>query len=524
MTPNTLSYEICKAATKLFLDKGYEQVTMVDIAKEAHLNEVDLYSNFGNKQDIILLLYQSINADWQQLVMNLPKGKLTERFHKALLIKLGLIAPYELFLGNIIGQLLQNKTIAFNAIRTSHIRAMGLKTVQLIIDGATDAKILHKKIKDLPAIFYMLQWGILFLQLQTNDRKKTVEALEILSKMIHKINNFSIVLNFVPFINELSNWASTMAKETSVPNQKINIEILKIIFNHRKISESDVACLENDCPKCFDLHDTDIDYFTSQQLPIHFILPAFPAKSPNTNKVLGTLPDLGEEIALKTLHNLCNEIKSIYEPGAHITICSDGRIFSTLVGVPDEEVSLYVNDIKKTIITQHLSNIDIVNLEDLMKGDSFDDLRKEILTTYAETIEELTTRLQTNAEFKKLFNGIHRFIVEDRRFLFPEFSTTKIKQESKEIALQLIQHSNAWTRFLTYVYPKAIRLSIHPYPSHSDKIGIKITKAIDNWMTPWHGVIVLQEEGYVLMKKSEAEEKKATLVFQNNKPHYYTLI
>ena len=148
----------------------------------------------------------------------------------------------------------------------------------------------------------------------------------------------------------------------------------------------------------------------------------------------------------------------------------------------------------------------------------------QIIDTYAEPLELLNAKLKVSTEFKDLFNGIHRFISDDRKALHPTIPTSKIKEEAKLIAVKVIQHSNAWTRFLVYIFPNSIRLSIHPYSSHSDKIGIQLTKAVNNWITPWHGVIVLDKDGYVLMKKSEAEEMGARLVFENNQPYYYTLI
>ena len=515
-------YKISKIATQLFIDKGYDNVIMLDIAKKAAIDEAELYSFFGNKQDIVLFLYQSINSDWQQQVNDLPKGKLAERFHKAMLLKIDLMADYEVFLGNITGQLMQDPTIAVNTSQTSHIRAMGIKTIQSIILGSTDSKMLAKKIKNLPALFYLMHWMVLFLHLQTRDKKRTIEVLDIISKAIVKVNGLSLILNLVPFINDLGAWATKFTNQ--LPINKSNTEILKIIFNHRKLNEGELACKQNKCETCFELHDLDINYFTSQNLPIHFILPAFPAKSPNTNKTLGKLPDLGEEMALITLNNLCREIKSVYPPGATITICSDGRIFSELVGVSDEDITIYVKEIRKMINDQNLSYLTIINLEDLMEGNSFHELREHILAAYSETLEELHLKLQSNDEFKKLFNGIHRFISDDQKYLNPQYSTTRIKEDSKVIALKVIQNSNAWTRFLTYVYPKSIRLSIHPYPAHASKIGIQLTRAANNWITPWHGVVILQEDGYLLMKKSEAIERNATLVFRENRPYYYTLI
>lgn len=504
--------------------KGFDNVSMVDIAHECRLDEDIVYRYFGNKNDIILFLYQCINADWQQQVDSLPTGKLEERFRIATELKISLMEPYQFFLSNIIGSLLQSKSISIQAAQTAHIRAMGLMTIQKIIDGSDDAKALKKRIKDLPSLLFMMHWGVMFLHLQSFDRAKTADTLFMMSKMIARLNKYSFLLNFSPFINEISAWANKITLATDSNFKQTNRDILKILFNHRKLLASDMSCQIKSCEQCFEMHELNIDYFTSQSLPIHLILPAFPAKSPNSNKVLGKLPDLGEEIALHTLNNLCNEINGIYAPGAQITICSDGRIFSNLVVVNDDDITQYVNDIREIIKSEKLHNIEILNLEDLMSGDSFDELRNRVLSVYADSYEDLSDRLKSDEGFKKLFNGMHKFIIEDRTFLFAGISKTKIKEESKEITLKLIQHSNAWTRFLNYVYPKSIRLSIHPYHAHSEKIGVKITKAIDNWLTPWHGVIVLQEDGYMLMKKYEAEEINARLIYKKNRPYYYTTI
>lgn len=62
--------------------------------------------------------------------------------------------------------------------------------------------------------------------------------------------------------------------------------------------------------------------------PIHLILPAFPFKSPNRkDKVLGALPDMGEEIALARLDGLCTQINEVY-PGTTLSIISDGLVYN----------------------------------------------------------------------------------------------------------------------------------------------------------------------------------------------------
>lgn len=517
-------FHIVQVAAGLFLKQGYEQVSMADIASEANIPEAELFTHFGNKQDMMLFLYQSINTDWQIGVNNLTDRKLADRFEKAMIVKIQLMEPYVGLLADMLSLLVRNPKIGIHAPRTSHIRALGLQTMQTIITGARDSSSFQRKLPQLPSLLYLVHWAILFLYLQTNDHVKTAESIRLAAKMLKQANSFAFLLRFFPLFNDASAFADNLITQQERQDHTLDREILKIIFNFRKTIAADEHCLTNACETCFLQHEGKIGFFTDEQKPLHFILPAFPAKSPNSSKVLGTLPDLGEKIALQALEDLCKEIKSIYEPGAHMVICSDGRIFSELVGVTDDQVSRYVNGIQKMIDSLKLQHVSIVNLEDLLPGDTFDNLREQVLQSYAEPLDELAARLKADPEFKGLFNGIHRFITEDRKAMQSERSKSQVKEESKGIALKVIQHSNAWTRFLAYVYPDAIRLSIHPYPAHSDKIGIQLTKATDNWLTPWHGVIVLQEDGYVLMKKSEAEAKDARLVYEKDQPYYYTLI
>jgi pyoverdine/dityrosine biosynthesis protein Dit1 len=52
-------------------------------------------------------------------------------------------------------------------------------------------------------------------------------------------------------------------------------------------------------------------------------------KMPNSrDKVLSNLPDLGEELALKHLNGLCENIKAVYDHGAEIHITSDGLVYN----------------------------------------------------------------------------------------------------------------------------------------------------------------------------------------------------
>ena len=72
-----------------------------------------------------------------------------------------------------------------------------------------------------------------------------------------------------------------------------------------------------------------LEHFVEKSEPIKMVLPAFPCKSINkVDKVLGVLPDLGEELALFHLNGLCESIADVYEPGAEVVITSDGLVYN----------------------------------------------------------------------------------------------------------------------------------------------------------------------------------------------------
>lgn len=72
-----------------------------------------------------------------------------------------------------------------------------------------------------------------------------------------------------------------------------------------------------------------IERSTAQHEPVFMVLPAFPFKSANkSTKVLGTLPDKGEEVALKHLNSLCDDIAKVYKHGARLYIVSDGLVYN----------------------------------------------------------------------------------------------------------------------------------------------------------------------------------------------------
>lgn len=252
---------------------------------------------------------------------------------------------------------------------------------------------------------------------------------------------------------------------------------------------------------------------------LRFVLPAFPAKSPNPLKTMGKLPDLGEVLALQRLNDFCGEVTGAYAPGAEVIICSDGRVFSDVVSVSDEDISAYGEGIEVIIREFHLTHLKTFSMEDLRPELRPSELRKELLQNYAMAIEEVRSRAQAQ---QFLFNGLHRFLVEDHLGLI-NASKNQLSKMMKPRALELMRRSDAWSALLNDYFPDCLRLSIHPHELTSEKFGVSLVPGEMNWATPWHNVTVKRNGEFILMHRSRAEALGGTIKNFGGKYAYFEL-
>lgn len=253
-----------------------------------------------------------------------------------------------------------------------------------------------------------------------------------------------------------------------------------------------------------------------------FLLPAFPAKSTSPVKTSGRLPDMGEVLALKSLQDLCEKISSLYSPGARIIICSDGRVFSEVVKVSDEEITSYQHGIQEILKTYGLNRLTIFSLDDVYPGSGHEQ-RELLLSKNAKSLEEIRNLVLMESDYKKLFNGLHRFLLEDELVLNSYVTRNKANQETKVRAYELLRRSDAWSVLLQNQFPDALRLSIHPYSIEHEKFGIKLIKSSNKWATPWHNVLVKMKDRFELMHLKEAMQLQASLKFMEDKYAYYEI-
>lgn len=311
---------------------------------------------------------------------------------------------------------------------------------------------------------------------------------------------------------------------TYIERNTVEEKIFKIIArNGRKFSdESD--CVKNPCLKCKAVFFEKLASFIDNNKKLEFILPAFPAKSPNPEKTAGYLPDLGEKLSLNFINTLCEKISTIYKPGADIIICSDGRVFNDLVNVSNKSVTAYRQEIEKIITQDSLKHLKMYDLESKYNGLDFSEMRKNLIKDFAQPVEKVINDIKQNETDLRLFNGIHRFIYEDYLLLCESISKNKVRQMTKEIAYYLVQRSNAWSNLIKSEFENAIRLSIHPQMCGSEKFGINLVQSKDAWITPWHGVILQIGEDYHLVKRKFAESLAVKDIRLNNKFSHYRMI
>lgn len=309
-------------------------------------------------------------------------------------------------------------------------------------------------------------------------------------------------------------------------------KILSEVLPFRRLVTSTNSCADEFCSSCLAPHLHKVVSAILQGKPISFALPAFPGKSPNLAKVLSPLPDMAEKLALQFLNDLCEKVKTHYAPGAQVILCSDGRVFSDVIGMNEDHVTEYQSHIHKIIKESQLKNIKTYTLDDLSDEQDFTQLRQNLMKKHGKSLEGLrekivrggkSSEVAEDVEAHRMYCGMVRFLVEDATHPGQTKSRTAIQNDCKVRAYEVIRRSNAWSELIAEYFPQAVRLSIHPQSCGAEKMGIQLL-GIETWMTPWHGVAVDTEKGFVLMKRWEAEKLSAHLVLGvDGRPSHYKL-
>jgi pyoverdine/dityrosine biosynthesis protein Dit1/AcrR family transcriptional regulator len=518
---------ILEAAVTLLQDRNIVAGPLVEAsAKAASVTLPSANLFFANDEELILAIYLRLASDLQQLAAALAPGKTGDRFRALMLSKLEIAAPYRRAFAGLFAKMLDPRTnIGVLSPQTELVRLRSRAAFAAVVNGASDAP-------DNPAPLIQSLYGahlalmLVWSQDRSEDLRSTHAALNLVCKATAMLSRFGWVPQSRAILENLGAIVGPLVEPpVDGKTNRVAREILLLLFRNRRLLAGSQVCpdagKDGICAQCLGPHEPLVRRFVGAALPVHLVLPAFPAKSPNPEKVLGRLPDMAEELALEFLNALCQKIKKIYPPGAKITICSDGLVFSDLVGVLDADVTAYAEEIEALVRRLRLAFLDTFHMQDLYdRASSGEQMRESLCAHYAEPIDTIRERLHSNDSQRSLFNGIQRFLFEDCVVLEKNKSRSRIRSECKERTYEVVRRSDAWGRLLADCFPASLRLSIHPQPWHSEKIGILLGESQDVWLTPWHAAALKEKSGFRFVKRVDAETAGAKVVLRDGRPSF----
>lgn len=285
------------------------------------------------------------------------------------------------------------------------------------------------------------------------------------------------------------------------PNhQKLAQKICKILKEYQLTCDIDHCSVDSTkseeiLPVGYEDLELQILALITKNLPIEMRMVGFPFKSINqANKVISDMPDMAERYSLEYLHSLLKRISEVYPAGAHLTIVSDGCAFSDILGLTDEQVNNYEQALKQLL--EDLPYISVVASQDLMtpEANSLKAIRDSVVL-YSPSDGEFDKKIKKDSKLKYDLSVLIKRI--EKELDFPKGQELlRIREQNVDTVSRLIfQRSLGFRLFIKEKYgsQKVISVSVHYQPDVGKKIGIKLSPT--SFITPWHGVLVVEKDG-----------------------------
>lgn len=259
-----------------------------------------------------------------------------------------------------------------------------------------------------------------------------------------------------------------------------------------------------------------IESFIKLNKQINFVMLGFPMKSINDrDKVLGKLPDLGEELAFKNFADFARQIKDIYAPGININIVSDGYIFNDIMGAEDKTVAAYEEICKDLARVAPITYFDLFN---------FTTSREKVMEQFGINSQELEHRILFDHDTNVLYKGMIRFLSLDLAINKYD-SGNQLHKAAKSMAREMMFRNEAYSRLVQKEFSGSIRLSMHPSLNNGVKYSFQLIKSCKVWTSPWHSALVIHPNGQPeSVHKMDAMKAGYVLQYKNNQPYNYTTL
>ncbi|KAI1109893.1 Clavaminate synthase-like protein [Nemania sp. NC0429] len=289
-----------------------------------------------------------------------------------------------------------------------------------------------------------------------------------------------------------------------------------------------------DFPESILRSEAQIHDALERKAPIELVIPAFPFKSSNrSKKVLGPLPDEAERLSLLHLHGLCLAIKDVTDADTFLTIVSDGITYNDILGVSDQEVWRYGQQLRQMAEQNDCHCIRFSRIWDLVGAEHDAENLNETLylaraSEYRRLLEAATPvgfdvldAIANDVDILKTYKGYKKFLMSERDDRIGR-SRSETERENSGIAKAMIVRGKAFAETISAKYPVSVRLSIHP-SNDTKKVSI-IMLPQDNKivMTPWHGAVVRGADGSVSMSHAILVPALThDIVYVDGRPSYF---
>ncbi|KAL6827952.1 transferase family protein [Trichoderma camerunense] len=301
----------------------------------------------------------------------------------------------------------------------------------------------------------------------------------------------------------------TNTSQTGSTAQEVSRRILDIIFEYalNKFDDSKER-LERGAGNFMSI----IDKFVASETRIQTCLPAFPFKSANkVYKVLGSLPDKAEELALDRLNTMCVRIQEVYAPGAEVTIISDGITYNDLLCISDQDTWAYGEALRNMATEKKFNYINFARMKDLLDFPAPEKMteiiyvancttfRRLLLNQYGRADLDIDHEIATNPDTKLTYLGYKRFLESDLKYIFPRGVTrtaNEYKRECKYLAKQMLLRGDLWICLL------------------NTKTG---------YTTPWHCSVARLADGeWISAPMAEfSKDDRLELIYEGGRPSYF---
>lgn len=258
--------------------------------------------------------------------------------------------------------------------------------------------------------------------------------------------------------------------------------------------------------------------FVERGEPIRFTMLGFPMKSNNDrDKVLGVLPDLGEEVALAQFAALDTRIREHYAPGAQFRIVSDGYAFNDVLGTPDDTVARYTDQVRELAPW----SVELLDINTFYGPGSLAGKREKLVEQFGITPEELERRIMFDPDVNSLYRGMMRSMFEDTAILpFP--SNSQHQKEAKRLAREMMLRNEAYSALVRHEMGDHIRLSMHPSLNNGTKYSFALVPGPLAKHSPWHCAIAIHPDGTMeTIHRKEAEQRGYDLQMRNGRPYNF---